>query len=210
MGGSSQRIGQGFTIVPGHSKDHHHIRRGLESCSFCTSGIDQRGHVTVATRYGDTYVELKKPTIIHGLAGALFQAMWWRPDNLASWKRFDLFASTVITVHNQSAREAGLYTRMIRCQYPDKRVRIIHDAEAPAGPGLSDRHKRALSWHTNASKRTKDVSSGQSGAGGGYRQDDGSWSSWQWDQKWDNQDDDYPYYRSSEAWTRQSSQSSRR
>ncbi|CAE7890413.1 hypothetical protein AK812_SmicGene21039 [Symbiodinium microadriaticum] len=43
---------------------------------------------------------------------------------------------------------------------------IIHDAEAPAGPGLSDRHKRA---------------------GGGYRQDDGSWSSWQWDQKWDNQ-----------------------
>ena len=69
---------------------------------------------------GDTYVKLKKPTNIHGLVGALFQAMWWHPDmkryfmhdNVASWKRFDLIvviASTVITVYNHSAREAGLY-----------------------------------------------------------------------------------------------------
>ena len=79
----------------------------------------------------------------------------------ASYKTFDLVASTVVTVYNHASKAAGLYSRMIRCQYPDLRVRVVHGTAQDRCHVISDRQKRAKQYRAqeHANKRTKEVAS---------------------------------------------------
>ena len=59
--------------------------------------------------------ELETPTKVHGLVGALFNKMW-EEESLArhfpTYQEFDLVAITIRTVYNETAKAAGLTTRM--------------------------------------------------------------------------------------------------
>ena len=79
------------------------------------------------------------------MVGALFSKMWEHEDMrlfTGSYKTLDLVASTVVTVYNHASKSAGLYSGMVRCQYPDLRIRIVHDAEAPPKPFGSSKEFR--------------------------------------------------------------------
>ena len=95
--------------------------------------LTKDGRVTIATGHNADYVELATPTKIHGLVGALFAKLWEDDDMKRlfekDYKSLDLVAPTVLSVYNHTSKSAGLYSRMIRCKYPDLRVRIVHDAE---------------------------------------------------------------------------------
>ena len=43
-----------------------------------------------------------------------------------------------------------LYSRMLPCRYPDLRVTIVHDAEAPPQGFISDRHEKAQQYYSVA------------------------------------------------------------
>ena len=96
--------------------------------------LTKDGRVTIATGHNADYVELATPAKIHGfLVGALFAKLWEHNDMKRlfekDYKSLDLVAPTVLSVYNHTSKSAGLYSRMIRCKYPDLRVRIVHDAE---------------------------------------------------------------------------------
>ena len=77
----------------------------------------------------------------------------------ASYKTFDLVASTLVTVYNHASMVAGLYSRMIRCKYPDLRARIA--VAQPKSGVISDRQKRAKQYwpQDQANKRPEEAAS---------------------------------------------------
>ena len=79
--------------------------------------LTKEGKVTIATGHGDTYKELETPTKVHGLVGACFSGMWHEPalaKHFLTYVEFNLVATTISTVYNEAAKNAGLLSRMCK------------------------------------------------------------------------------------------------
>ena len=97
--------------------------------------LTKEGKVTIATGHGDTYKELETPTNVHGLVGACFSGMWHEPalaKHFPTYVEFNLVATTISTVYNEAAKNAGLLSRMCkllptaRGEAPPKKMRVYH------------------------------------------------------------------------------------
>ena len=83
------------------------------------------------------------PTKMHGLVEVLFNKMWEEESlsrHFPTYKEFDLVATTIRTVYNETAKAAGLTTRMVKFipqrpgVEPPKRMRIDHDMGGKTSP----------------------------------------------------------------------------
>ena len=97
--------------------------------------LTKEGKVTIAPGHGDTYKELETPTKVHGLVGACFSGMWHEPalaKHFPTYVEFNLVATTISTVYNEAAKNAGLLSRMFkflptaRGEALPKKMRIYH------------------------------------------------------------------------------------
>ena len=130
--------------------------------------LTKEGKVTIATGQDSTYTELETPTKVHGLVGACFSRMWTEPSlakHFPTYEEFNLVATTISTVYNEAAKNAGLLTRM--CKFlptargtaPPKRMRIYHSKGDKDDPRL--RHllhnllRPALKSHSSRKTRTR-------------------------------------------------------
>ena len=115
----------------------------------------------------DTYFET--PTKVHGLVGACFSRMWLEPalaKHFPTYAEFNLVATTISTVYNEAAKNAGLLTRM--CKFlptargaaPPKQMRIYHskgdkDDKAPPARTIPAAAASSTQAASSSSKRPK-------------------------------------------------------
>ena len=104
------------------------LRRGL------LSGPRANLQFTLAIGEGDRYVELKASTVFYGIIHSLFQRMWDREemnDILETDENFEIVASTLKCIYDQTCRKCGGMNRVIFYQPKDGRVmrklRIEHN-----------------------------------------------------------------------------------
>ena len=85
--------------------------------------MSAEGKAVVATGHGASYKELDRATQVHGLIGSLFCKMWDHPDlarHLQTYEDFDLVASTILTIYNETAKASGTSPNDLAKSHPAK------------------------------------------------------------------------------------------
>ena len=145
--------------------------------------VGATGQLTLSIGDGDRYVELKAPTTFYGIIHSLFSRMWERRemhDILETDENFEIVASTMKCIYDQTCRKCGSDNRFIFCQLKEgrtqRKLRIEH--------GKGD--TQGYLWHRQKEqKRMGDAPSSQTdkrpregGSGSGYG--DSQWSERGW------------------------------
>ena len=156
----------------------------------------------MATGSGASYKELDRATQVHGLIGSLFCKMWDHPDlvrHLRTYDDFDLVASTILTIYNETAKASGLGARMMKYvakrpgEEPPRKMRIEHskgDKAPPPVPQTS--YKRQQPQQPPEGKRPREVNHPSSSSA--PSQATTSAQDWSWDWGWQWPDQDWSWY----------------
>ena len=182
-----------------------------EAITTARRTLSEEGKPIVATGSGDTYKELDRPTQLHGLIGGLFVKMWDHPDltrHLRTYADFDLVANTILTIYNETAKSAGLPSRMMKYaakrpgEEPPRKMRIEHSkGDRPPPPAPLPSYKRPQQQQPPDGKRQRELGHpSSSSAPSGDVMPDQAWD-WQWAWQWQEQDWNWHEQDQSSRWS---------
>ena len=87
--------------------------------------VGATGQFTLSIGEGDRYVELKASTVFYGIIHSLFLRMWDRTemdDTLETDENFEIVASTLKCIYDQTCRKCGSLNRVIFYQLKEGRA----------------------------------------------------------------------------------------
>ena len=158
-------------------------------------GMD--GLLTIAIGHGPTYKLLPKITSFFGIIAGLFRKLWDQPEmheTLETDDNFEIVASTIKAIYDQTCRSCGLENRLIIYMPKEgkrvRKLRIEHDVgDTPAKQRLL-RYKLADKRHTEDVGPVSDKRQKEDRSSSRQTWDEGSWwhssdwrsasSSWSW------------------------------
>ena len=143
--------------------------------------VGATGQLTLSIGEGDRYVELKTSTVFYGIIHSLFLRMWDRTEMdeiLETDENFEIVASTLKCIYDQTCRKCGSQNRVIFYQLKEgrtqRKLRIEHGKGDTAAYLWNHQKEQKRQGDAQSSRTDKRLREG----GSGY--DDSRWSESGW------------------------------
>ena len=145
--------------------------------------VGATGQLTLSIGEGDCYVELKTSTVFYGIIHSLFSRMWDHREMseiLETDENFEVVASTLKCIYDQTCRKCGSDNRVIFYQHKEgrtqRKLRIEHGkGDTPAYLGNRQKEQKRMG-DAQSSQTDKRLREGGSGYDDSRRSERGRWS----------------------------------